>query len=405
MPQRAYRFRFYPTAAQQQMLNRCFGHTRWVWNYALARRRKAWLRRRENVSGVDISRELTRLKKLEPFAWLAEIPATVITQKLRDQDTAFGNWFADRAKKPRFRKRRAGGRRAVRFQLDQRRIEAMWDPAQRLLALPRLGPLKLRWSRLPTGVPKMVTVSRDACGRWFVSLAVEEAIEPIAAPRHEAVGIDVGLRDLVVPSHGESIPNPKHLKCRLRQLRHAQRSLSRKHKGSGRWHSQCRRVARLQCRVADARRDVLQTVTTHLVRESQAIGIEDLAVSNLLRNRRLARAIGDAGWGELRRQLSYKADWYGRDLVVADRWYPSSKTCSACGHRLKTLPLDVRHWTCPECGAGHDRDVNAAINLERAARAAVLARGGSLIPPHHGINVMAHRRLSENRESLGLSGR
>ena len=275
MTQRAYKYRFYPTPEQKRMFNLCFSHSRWVWNYALQRRQKAYRRRGERLSGVDISRELTRLKKLPRYAWLADIPSTVIAQKLRDQDTAFKNWWGGRAQRPRFRKRRIGGRQSVRFQLDQRQLAKLWRPQDLHLALPRLGPLKLRWSRLPPTSapgPKMATILRDACGRWFVSVTVEEEIQRLKPAPNEAVGIDVGLRDLIMPSRGTPTPNPRHLKRRLRQLRRAQRDLSRKQKGSGRWHQQRQRVARLQCRVADARRDALHTATTTLVRESQATG-------------------------------------------------------------------------------------------------------------------------------------
>jgi putative transposase len=236
------------------------------------------------------------------------------------------------------------------------------------------------WSRpLPVGrSPSTVTVSRDAAGRWFVSMLCEDSgIEPLPAV-NAVVGIDAGISNLVTLSTGEKISNPRH-GCKDRErLARAQRALSRKAKGSKNWEKARGKVARVHARIADRRRDFLHKLTTRLVRENQVVVIEDLTVRNMLKNRRLSRAVSDASWSELRTMLEYKCAWYGRELVVVDRWFPSSKLCSACDTVRDELPLNVREWTCG-CGAVHDRDVNAARNI-LAAGLAVAACGDGVRP-------------------------
>ncbi len=231
------------------------------------------------------------------------------------------------------------------------------------------GPLDIVWSRpLPEGAePSTVTVSRDAAGRWFVSILVEETIHRLE-PTARVVGVDAGITALVTLSTGEKIPNPRHERLDERKLVKAHRGLARAVKGSKNRAKARRRVAKVYARIADRRRDFLHKLTTRLVRENQTVVIEDLPVGNLLRNHTLARAISDAAWRQLRSMLEYKAAWYGRDLVAVDRWFPSSKLCSACGTKRNTLPLHVRTWRCG-CGAVHDRDVNAARNLLAAGLA------------------------------------
>jgi len=293
----------------------------------------------------------------------------VVTQKLRDQDRAFANFFAGRARYPRFRKKM--GAQSVRYQLDQRTLASRWRAGERLV-LAGLGALKLCWSRIPAGAPKMITVSRDAAGRYFVSFMVEEALTPAPAT-DRAVGVDLGLKDIVVTSDGWRSGAPCYLRRRQRQLKRAKA-----------------RVARLHARVADQRRDFTHKLSSKLIHENQVIAIEDLDVRALARTK-LAKSIGDAGWHELRRQLAYKAEWHGRELVVIDRWTPTTKRCSACGHVREDVALQVRTWSCERCGTEHDRDVNAAINVLSTAgkSAGSEARGGRLNPPVAGANAPA----------------
>lgn len=359
MPQRAYRYRIYPNTAQRRLLARDFAAGRFAWNACLAWRSHGYKVHGERLTGVDFSRELTWLKTLEPYAWLSQASCVVQQQKLRDLDAAFSAFFAKRARYPRFRKRHDA--QSARYTLDQRQVRRMYQPGQ-MLKLPKVGALKVRWSRLPVGIPKMVTITRDAAGRWFASFAVEEAIA--ALPETGTVlGIDVGVKDVFVTSAGQKSGNPQKLRRKLRHLKRQQRFLSRKRKGSARWRRQKARVARLHAKVADSRRDWLHKRSTELVHSADVIALEDLHVKGMLRNRRLARSLSDASLGELRRQIEYKAAWYRKQVLFAGRFTPTSKTCSCCGHVLADLKLSTRRWICPACGTDHDRDINAAWNI------------------------------------------
>jgi putative transposase len=225
-------------------------------------------------------------------------------------------------------------------------------------------PLDIRWSRAFTGMPSTVTISKDPAGRYFVSFLVEEEIDALPVV-NGMVGVDVGLKDLAVLSTREKIANPKHLYRSERRLAHAQRNLARKQKESKNRDKACLKVARIHATIADQRSDGLHKLTTRLIRENQVICVESLDVKNMVRNHSLAKSISDVGWGELVRQLEYKAAWYGRTLVKIDRWFPSSQRCHACGYIYAALTLDMRQWTCPnpKCGVRHDRDINAAKNI------------------------------------------
>ena len=357
--QRSYKFRVYPNSAQRQQLAVEFGHARWVWNTCLTWRSYVYQHRGKSVSAVDFSRHLTTLKKTATYNWLSEAAATCLTQKLRDQDTAFKNFFAGRAKYPRFKKRTHT--QSIRYQLDQRQVAGMYRAGE-FLKLPKLGPLKLKWSCNPLGIPKMVTVTKDCTGRYFVSFMCEETIHTL--PRKpNGIGLDLGVKDVVVTSEGWKSGNPRHLRTYTRYLKKVQRRLSRKVRGSQRWHRQRVRVANAHARVRNTRQDWLHKLSTALIQQAGFIAMEDLNVKGMMANRRLAKSIGDVGMHELKRQLEYKAKWYGREFVQVDRWAPTSKACSACGTVQETMPLKVREWTCPDCNAVHDRDINAAKNI------------------------------------------
>jgi putative transposase len=371
---RAYRYRFYPSPEQAAELSRTFGCVRVVWNLALEARTTAWYQRQERVTYVQSSAMLTEWKRSGDLAWLAEVSSVPLQQALRHLQGAFVNFWEKRARYPRFKSRKRS-----RASAEYTRSAFRWRSGQLTLAK-MTEPLDIRWSRpLPDGAePSTVTVSRDAAGRWFVSLLVEEAIKPLPAV-NAAVGIDAGITSLVTISTGEKITNPRHERADRVRLALYQRRLSRKVKGSANRAKARVKAARVHARIADRRRDNLHKLTTRLVRENQTVVIEDLSVRNMLGNHSLARAISGAAWSDLRGMLEYKADWYGRDLIVIDRWYPSSKTCSACGHVAASMPLNVREWDCERCGARHDRDVNAARNI-LAAGLAVSACGAGVRP-------------------------
>ena len=298
-------------------------------------------------------------------------------QGLQHLQHAYVSFWAKRAKYPTFKSKRKS-RASATFTTSGFR----YRDGQITLAKTS-APLDIRWSRpLPDGAePSTVTVSRDAAGRWHISILVECPIEtlPLAGA---VVGIDAGITSLVTLSTGEKVTNPRHERRDRARLVKAQRALSRTQKGSANRAKARVKVARVHARITDRRRDVLHKLSTRIIRENQTVIIEDLSVRNMVRNHTLARAISDASWAKLRRQLEYKADWYGRTVIAVDRFYPSSKTCSVCGVITAKMPLNIQEWafTSRSCGTLHDRDVNAAKVLQ-AAGLAVLACGDGVRPP------------------------
>jgi putative transposase len=370
---RAFKYRFYPTDAQAAELARTFGCVRKVYNLALAARTEAWTLRRQRVNGYNVtSAMLTAWKKTADLAFLTEVSSVPLQQALRHLQGAFTNFFAGRARYPRFKSKKKS-RRSAEYTTSALR----YRDGQLVLAK-MTEPLDIVWSRpLPDGAaPSTVTVSRDAAGRWLVSLLCDDVIEHV--PASGAVGVDAGLDSLLALSTGEKISNPRYERADRARLARAQRDLARKDTGSKNRAKARATVARVHARITDRRRDHLHKLTTRLVRDNQTLVIEDLTVRNMVKNHTLARAISDAAWRQFRTMLEYKAEWYGRNLVVIDRWYPSSKLCSACGAIADPMPLDVRSWTC-RCGTVHDRDVNAARNI-LAAGLAVTACGAGVRP-------------------------
>jgi putative transposase len=368
---RGFKYRFYPTDAQAAQLARTFGCVRKVYNLGLATRTAAWARQ-ERVSYSATSAMLTGWKKTEELAFLNEVSCVPLQQALRHLQTAFINFWSKRARYPTFKSKRKSRRSA-----DYTRSAFRYRDGTLTLAK-MAEPLAIVWSRpLPDGAaPSTVTVSQDAAGRWFVSLLCDDVIPETTATG--TIGIDLGLDRLLTLSTGEKITNPRHERRDRERLARAQRHLARKAKGSNNRAKARVKVARVHARIADRRRDHLHKLTTRLVRENQTLVIEDLTVRNMVKNRSLARAISDAAWRQFRTMLEYKTDWHGRNLIVVDRWFPSSKLCSACGVLVETMPLKVREWTCG-CGAIHDRDVNAARNILGAGLA--LAACGAGVRP------------------------
>jgi putative transposase len=368
--ERGYRYRFYPTAAQARLLTRTFGCVRLVYNLGLQARRDAWEQREENAGYKATSALLTAWKKTAEYSFLNEVSCVPLQQALRHLDTAYQKFFNGEARYPRLKSRKRSRRSAeftasaFTYQAGELRLAKLMDE-----------PLNVVWSRpLPDdAVPSTVTVSQDRAGRWFVSLRV--VVPAVTAPTTTTmVGVDAGLNRLLTLSDGTTVGNPRHETRERAALVRAQRNLARKQKDSNNREKARLRVARVHARIADRRRDVLQKVTTRLVRENQVLVIEDLAVRNMLKNHRLARAISDASWGLFRTLLEYKAAEYGRTLIAVPRWYPSTRLCSVCGTRAGKMALSVRAWTCTACDTKHDRDVNAARNI-LAAGLAVTACG------------------------------
>jgi putative transposase len=368
----AYRCRAYPDEMQQAVLSRTFGCVRVVWNRTLATRHSRWHQEGRGMSYAESDRALTAMKQDPDLAFLSEVSSVPLQQALRHQHKAFQAFFTRRARHPRFKSRRS--RQSAHY---TRRAFTMRGGELRLAKM--AAPIRFVWSWPDVDVitldPAMVIVSREPDGRWYVTFTVDADAPEALQETGRVVGVDLGVTDFAITSAGERTPNPRHLERKARSLARYQRRLARSQKGSANRAKAAAKVARAHCKVRNARRDFLHRASTSLVRKADLIVIEDLAVSNMIRNRHLARAISGCGWGEFRRELEYKCGRYGRHLVVIDRWYPSSKTCSACGHLLADLSLSTRNWRCPSCGTRHDRDINAAKNILAAGLA--VARGSA----------------------------
>ena len=380
--EKAFRYRFYPTPEQESLLRRTLGCVRLVYNKALHERTQAWYERQERVGYPETSTMLTQWKKQEELDFLNEVSCVPMQQGLRHLQTAFTNFFGGRAKYPNFKKKRNSGsaeftKSAFKFKNKEIYLAKCSE------ALP------IRWSRqIPKECePSSVTVSLHPSGRWHISIRFDApTIQPLPVSEN-AVGIDLGVTSLIATSNGEKLANPKHFKKHHKRLKKAQKNLSRKQKGSKNREKARIKVAKIHLKIADSRKDFLHKTTIQLVRENQTITVESLAVKNMVKNHKLALAISDSGWSELIRQLDYKCRWYGRNLVAIDRWFPSSKRCSSCGHIVDKMPLNIREWTCLECGSNHDRDVNASKNILAAGLAVAVC--GATVRPEQSKSVKA----------------
>jgi IS605 OrfB family transposase len=383
-----YRYRLDPTPVQRRALARAFGCARVVYNDGLKLRQDAYQARMPFIGDAELSRLVVTLAKQTPErAWLGDVSAVILQQSLADLSRAYRNWFADmkqvkvarakgknvklKVRKPRYKCRQH--QQAIRFTANAR---FRLLPNGRL-RLPKIGNVKVRWSRELPSEPSSVTVSLDRAGRYHASFVVEVAEVPLAAA-DTPVGVDLGLTSFAALSTGEKVDNPRWLRQREKALRRSQRNMARKRKGTRNREKARRKVARLHARVADARRDFHHQLSTRLVREHRTVCVETLDIKGMGRSK-LARSIHDAGWGQFTTMLEYKAALYGRTLIKVDPWYPSSQVCSACGHRAGLKPLKVRAWTCTGCGSTHDRDLNAARNI-LAAGLAVSACGVGVRP-------------------------
>jgi putative transposase len=348
-----------PTKAQEQALNRMAGCRRYVWNWGLARRKEYYEATGKILPLATLSAELTRLKKQPGMEWLKEADAQALQQVLKDLYQAYDNYFNPRmkARLPKFKSRKKD---RARFRTPQ---AAKVDDGK--VYVPKVGWIRIRQSRDVEGDTKSATFKRDACGHWFVSLVAEFEMPDVALPppdEEKVIGIDLGLIDFVTPSDGsDPTPAPKFYRAGEKKQRKAQRVFSRRKKGSKRKSKAARKVAIVRQKVAEQRKDFLHKLTTDLVGRYDGICIEDLCVIGLARTK-LSKSVTDASWGEFKRQLKYKCLWNRKHLIIIDRFFPSSKMCHICGAINDTLTLSDREWDCV-CGAHHDRDLNAAINI------------------------------------------
>lgn len=377
-----YKFRLDPTPGQRIALSRAFGCARVVFNDGLKLREEARRAGRPYVSNGDVQKAvITGAKKTPERAWLAEVSSVVLVQAVNDLHAAYRNFFESLAGKrrgrrvgaPRFRSRK-NNRQTIRLTVNGFRLRA--DGA---LNIAKVGDIPVRWSRALPSSPTSVTVTLDPAGRYWASFVVGVARAPLP-PIDREIGLDLGLTSFVATSDGELVDAPQHYRRAGRKLAIAQRALCRKKKGSANRKKAVRRVARIHAQVADTRSDWLHKLSTRLIRDNQAVYVEDLNVAGLGRTR-LAKSIHDAGWSRFVGMLEYKAALYGRTFGRVDRWAPTSQICSDCGHRDGPKPLAVREWTCGMCGAVHDRDANAARNvLALGRRDSQNACGGGVRP-------------------------
>jgi putative transposase len=308
---------------------------------------------------------------------------------------AFVNFFEKTAAYPTF-KRKEGKQSA-----EYTRSGFQWDAQERNLTVAKLGRIKLKWSRPFTSEPSTVTLSKDCSGRYFVSLRLEELIQKFPETA-ASVGVDLGINRMLTLSDGTRIGNPRYTAKYEKRLERLQRRLSKKQKGSANRAKAKLKVAKLHAKIDDSRKDFAHKATTKIVRDNQAIYLEDLSVCNMMANCCLSKAIGDCGWHEITRQLTDKADWHGRTIVKIDRFFPSSKRCSRCGHIVEKLPLDVRCWQCPECSTEHDRDENAAKNI-LAVGQTVAVSGGTVRPKRAPVRRGKFQRRRNHSETLSVS--
>ena len=394
--QKRFKYRLYPHAHQRQALAQVFGCARVVWNDALALKQEAWQERQKRLSINDLMKVcITQAKQTPERSWLKQVHVTPLQQSLRDLDRAFKNWWKSlkgkgRAKAPRFKRRH--NRQTIRF---NRSGFCCGDHAVRI---GKVGEIPIIWSRPLPGVPSSATVIKDCAGRYFVSFVVQVE-RPCSPPVKGAIGMDLGLASLATTSDGEKISPPKFLRSALGRLRRLQRNLKHKQRGSNRLTAARLGVAKLHAKVADRRMDFLHKLSTRIIRENQTVVLEDLNVSGMVKNRKLARSIADAGWRMFRTLLESKAQEHGRDLVVINRWTPTSQTCSVCGYRDGKKALSLRQWRCPECGAIHDRDVNAAKNILAAGLAERLnGRGATRKTTAVAAGCEASTHLNQERQ-------
>ena len=373
-----YNYRVYPDAGQRRALAQAFGCARTVFNDGLRARTDAREQGLPYISDGDLSKQVITQAKLTPErAWLGEVSAVVLQQALADLNTAYRNFFSclsgkrkgPKVAQPRFRSRK-DTRQAVRFTKNARFAVT----AGGKLRLPKIGDVDVRWSRSLPSEPSSVTVVKDSAGRYFASFVVETSDEPLPESPNE-VGIDLGLTHFAVMSDGRKVDNPRFLRRAAKKLRTAQKALSRARKGSQNRKKAKLRVAKAHAKVTDTRNDWAHQLSTTIIRDNQAVYVEDLSVSGLGRTK-MAKSVYDAAWSRFVSMLEYKAARYGRTFVKIGRWFPSSKLCSACHVVAESMPLKVREWTCV-CGVTHDRDINAAINI-RVEGARIVAAGRKL---------------------------
>ena len=355
---RAYKFRIYPNESQIELIQKTFGCCRFVYNQLLAYKQDKYKNESINMSKFDCINYCNQVMKKE-YEWLKEVDKWALSNSIHNMDNAYQKFFKEHAGFPKFKSKK-NNRKSYKTNFTNNNIAI--DYNCNAIKLPKLKWVKAKIHNIPYGKIKSATISQVPSGKYFVSVLVEEDIQPINKNENQ-VGIDLGLKDLAILSTGKKFKNPRFIKQSEKKLAKEQRKLSKMKRGSNNYEKQRIKVAKLHEHIANQRKDYLHKITSYLSKNYTLICLEDLSSSNLMKNHHLAKAIADVSWYEFNRQLEYKMNWYGGTIVKIDKWYPSSQICSSCGENTGKKPLYVREFTCPYCGKKHDRDINASINI------------------------------------------